>query len=179
MIIAVDAMGGDNAPFEVVKGVYEASSIINDVRILLVGDETKINECFGKLEVKKPENVDILHTDVFVTMVDVNKRAIGLCNVAIEKNNISNAKVLESNIYENITESYDLIISNPPIRAGKNVVHGIILGAYEHLNKGGSMWCVIQKKQGAESALKALRETYQTVEIITKDKGYYIIKGIK
>ena len=70
MIIAVDAMGGDNAPFEIVKGVYEASSIINDARILLVGDENKINDCFEKLEVKKPENIDILHTDVFVTMED-------------------------------------------------------------------------------------------------------------
>ena len=117
--------------------------------------------------------------DVFVTMVDVNKRAIGLCNVAIEKNNLSNAKVLESNIYENITESYDLVVSNPPIRAGKSVVHGIILGAYEHLNEGGSMWCVIQKKQGAASAVKALQEVFKSVEIVEKDKGYEIIKATK
>lgn len=115
----------------------------------------------------------------FVTMVDVNLRAIKLCKLAIEKNNVSNANVLESNIYENITEKYDLIISNPPIRAGKSVVHSIIVGAYERLNDGGSMWCVIQKKQGAASAVKALKEVYKTVEIVEKDKGYEIIKATK
>ena len=116
---------------------------------------------------------------VSVSMVDVNLRAIGLCELAIKENNVSNAKVFESNIYENITESDDLIVSNPPIRAGKSVVHGIILGAYEHLNDGGSMWCVIQKKQGAASAVKALQEVFKVVEIVEKDKGYEIIKATK
>lgn len=114
-----------------------------------------------------------------VTMVDVNLRAIGLCELAIEKNNISNAKVLKSNVYENINDLYDVVVSNPPIRAGKSVVHSIILGAYEHLNEGGTLWCVIQKKQGASSAFKALQNCYKTVEIVEKDKGYEIIKATK
>ena len=41
------------------------------------------------------------------------------------------------------------------------------------------MYCVIQKKQGAPSAISALEEVYKTVEIVTKDKGYYIIKATK
>ena len=120
-----------------------------------------------------------IYKKIDVTMVDVNKRAIGLCELAIKENNILNARVFESNVYENVTDTYDLIISNPPIRAGKNVVHGIILGAYERLNCGGAMWCVIQKKQGADSAKKALKEVYKSVEVIEKDKGYEIIKAVK
>ena len=120
-----------------------------------------------------------IYPDVFVTMVDVNKRAIELCNSAIKENSVNNAEVFESYIYEKVTDKYDLIISNPPIRAGKSVVHGIIVGAYERLNDGGSMWCVIQKKQGAESAKKALKEIYKTVEVVEKDKGYEIIKAVK
>ena len=120
-----------------------------------------------------------IYPDVTVTMVDVNNRAIGLCENAIVKNNVKNAEVFESYIYEKVTDKYDLIISNPPIRAGKSVVHGIIVGAYEHLNDGGSMWCVIQKKQGAESAKKALKDVYKSVEVVEKDKGYEIIKAVK
>ena len=116
---------------------------------------------------------------VSVSMIDVNLRAIGLCELAIKENNVSNAKVFESNIYENVDGLFDTIVSNPPIRAGKSVVHGIILGAYDHLNDGGSMWCVIQKKQGADSAKKALNLLYKTVEVIEKDKGYEIIKATK
>ncbi len=120
-----------------------------------------------------------INKEVFVTMVDVNLRAIGLCELAIEKNKLTNAKVFESNVYENVNGKYDIVVSNPPIRAGKSVVHSILLGSYEHLNEGGSMWCVIQKKQGAESAKKALKALFKTVEVVQKDKGYEIIKAIK
>ena len=120
-----------------------------------------------------------LNQNINVTMVDVNKRAIMLCETAIKENKIENAKVFESNIYENVDQTFDLVISNPPIRAGKQVVHTIILDAYKYLNDGGSMYCVIQKKQGAPSAISALEEVYKTVEIVTKDKGYYIIKATK
>ncbi len=70
MVIAVDAMGGDNAPFEVVKGVNEAAKGLKDAEILLIGDENKINDCFKELEAEKPANVKILHTECFVTMED-------------------------------------------------------------------------------------------------------------
>ncbi|MBQ4570173.1 MAG: class I SAM-dependent methyltransferase [Bacilli bacterium] len=120
-----------------------------------------------------------INSDINVTMVDVNLRAIGLCKLAIEKNGLKNALVFESNVYENVVEKYDVIVSNPPIRAGKSVVHNIILGAYDHLVEDGSMWCVIQKKQGADSAKKALKELYKSVEVVEKDKGYEIIKATK
>ncbi len=117
--------------------------------------------------------------EILVTMVDVNLRAIALCEKAIEYNEIKNAKVFESNVYQNVNDTYDLIVTNPPIRAGKNIVHRILLDGINHLNKGGSLWCVIQKKQGAPSALKALETVYKEVEVVANDKGYWIIKAVK
>ena len=70
MIIAVDAMGGDNAPLQIVKGVYEAALELKDVEIALIGDEGRINECFKEIEATKPDNIKIVHTDVYVTMED-------------------------------------------------------------------------------------------------------------
>lgn len=120
-----------------------------------------------------------INPDIQVDMIDVNKRAINLAKENALLNKIDNVNIFESNVYENVTKEYDMIISNPPIRAGKQVVHTILREGKNHLVNGGCMYIVIQKKQGAESALKLLRETYKTVEIITKDKGYYIIKSIK
>lgn len=117
--------------------------------------------------------------NVLVNMVDVNLRAIDLAKQNMYNNNIKNTEIFVSNIYENVTKKYDVIVSNPPIRAGKKVVHGISLGAYEHLNEGGSYWCVIQKKQGAESLYKALANVFFIVEVVQKDKGYWIIKALK
>lgn len=70
MNIAVDAMGGDNAPLQVVKGVIEAAQEYTDVKITLVGDEGKINDSTKELNLVLPENVTIVHTDVAVTMED-------------------------------------------------------------------------------------------------------------
>ena len=110
-----------------------------------------------------------------VTMCDVNKRALHLAEKNCESNQVT-AKVLESNIYSNITDIYDLIITNPPIRAGKDVVYGILDEAREHLKVGGELWFVIRKDQGAKSTIKHLEEKYNC-EVVEKSKGFYIIRA--
>lgn len=120
-----------------------------------------------------------MYPDIKVDMVDVNLRAIELVKENIVNNGISNAQVFESNTYSNVTGEYDVIVTNPPIRAGKSVVHDIVLNGKNHLINGGKIYVVIQKKQGAESCLKAMKEVYASVDVIDKDKGYFIIKAIK
>lgn len=43
--IALDAMGGDNAPSEICKGAYEACNEFNDIEIILTGDTERIKSC--------------------------------------------------------------------------------------------------------------------------------------
>ena len=73
---------------------------------------------------------------------------------------------------------YDLIITNPPIRAGKEVVYGILDGARDRLKVDGELWMVIRKDQGAKSTITHLENIYN-VEVVTKSKGFYIIKAKK
>ena len=70
MRIAIDAMGGDNAPYEVVRGTCLSAPENKDAEIILIGDTEQINKCFEDLGTTKPENVTIVHTDVVVTMED-------------------------------------------------------------------------------------------------------------
>lgn len=114
-----------------------------------------------------------------VDMIDINERAIRLSCKNKTLNKIENVEIFVSNIYQNIVKKYDVIVSNPPIRAGKKIVHEIASKSFEFLNEDGTFWCVIQKKQGAESMLKLLIQIYQKVEIVEKDKGYWIIKAKK
>lgn len=116
--------------------------------------------------------------DVQSTMIDINSRAIDLAKKNAERNGVV-AHIFQSNIYENVSEKFDYIISNPPIRAGKKVVHEIIEGAFDHLNQGGSLTIVIQKKQGAPSAKAKMEDVFGNSEIIRKDKGYYILRSEK
>ena len=52
-------------------------------------------------------------------------------------------------------------------------------GAYDHLLPDGELDVVIQKKQGAPSAKQLMADTFGNVQIIHKDKGYYILQSIK
>lgn len=114
-----------------------------------------------------------------VMMCDVNLRAISLTEKNIKLNNVKNAKVIESNTYENINDKYDIIITNPPIRAGKKVVMDICLNAIDHLKEDGKIYIVINKKHGAESLLKNMKERYKNVDILNKKNGYFVIEGRK
>lgn len=107
-----------------------------------------------------------------VTLCDVNKRALHLTKRNLDENKVS-CNIIESNIYENIKEKYDVIITNPPIKAGKKVVLDFLVNAKEHLNDEGMLWYVMRKDQGAKSIAKILEEYYE-VKNIKKDKGFYI-----
>jgi len=113
-----------------------------------------------------------------VEMIDINQRAVELAVGNAQRNGIEQVDIHQSNIYETLHQKAS-ILSNPPIRAGKDVVHEILTGAYPLLKIDGTLTIVIQKKQGAPSAQKKMQETFGNAEIIKKDKGYYIIQSIK
>lgn len=115
-----------------------------------------------------------------VTMIDINERAIELAKENAALNDIRNVKIMQSDLYEAVTErEFDVILTNPPIRAGKTVVHRVFEEGHAYLKKGGSMWVVIQKKQGAPSAYDKLEQLYEEVAEVTKDKGYRIFRAKK
>ena len=115
---------------------------------------------------------------VQATMVDINNRALDLARKNAERNQVS-ATIFQSNIYEQVEGKFDHVISNPPIRAGKQVVHEIIEKSKDFLEDNGDLTIVIQKKQGAPSAKSKMEDVFGNCEIIKKDKGYYILKSVK
>ena len=115
---------------------------------------------------------------VQATMIDITHRALDLARKNAERNQVS-ATIFQSNIYEQVEGKFDHVISNPPIRAGKQVVHEIIEKSREFLKDGGDLTIVIQKKQGAPSAKSKMEDVFGNCEIIKKDKGYYILRSVK
>ena len=115
-----------------------------------------------------------------VTMIDLNERAVELAGENAKLNRVSNVTVLQSDLFERVRDrQFDAIVTNPPIRAGKAVVHRIFEEGFMLLAPGGSMWVVIQKKQGAPSAADKLETIFGAVEEVTKDKGYRIFRAVK
>jgi len=112
-------------------------------------------------------------------MSDVTKTAVELAKVNLQKNNIKNAIVIQSDLYENISDMFDFIITNPPIKVGKKVLTNLIEGAHKHLNIGGHIVLVIKKSHGKDSIKKYMEETFSNCEVLKREKGYYILKSEK
>ena len=111
--------------------------------------------------------------DVKGTMIDVNKRAVHLTKRNIEGNRVD-CDAFVSNVYEEVNDKYDLIITNPPIRAGKKVLIDILDGSKEYLTSDGECWFVMRKDHGVKTMIKTLENSFKC-QIIDKSKGFYIV----
>ena len=119
------------------------------------------------------EKVKILSTDV-------NERALELTKENIQKNNrTDDFEVRKSFVFDNISENFDMILSNPPIRAGKQVIFEIYEKSFFHLNKNGKFYCVIQTKHGAKSTKKKLEELFGNCTTLVIEAGYRIFRCVK
>lgn len=113
-----------------------------------------------------------------LVLSDVNERALSLARRNLQKNG-AQAEVIESDGFSALEGTFDHVVTNPPIRAGKAVIYGMFDTAFERLTPGGTLTIVIRKQQGAPSALKHLQEKFGEAEIIARGGGYWIIRAVK
>ena len=113
-------------------------------------------------------------------MIDINATAVKLSNENLMKNNVQHsAKAWVSNGFENITDDYDFIVTNPPIKTGKKLLFELMDGVHKHLKQTGTLTLVIRKDHGMESLKKYLIELFGNCEIIDRNKGFYILQCVK
>ncbi len=117
------------------------------------------------------------YPDTDVTMADVNHRALALAKDNAEKNGVS-LRCLESDgMAALMTEKFDTVMTNPPIRAGKQVIYRMFADIATCLAPGGSLYLVIRKQQGAESCMKYLKTLYAQVEKLSRSEGFWVLKA--
>ncbi|MFU8793448.1 MAG: class I SAM-dependent methyltransferase [Acholeplasmataceae bacterium] len=165
------------------RGVFSKSGLDYGTRFLL---ETLVIEphmvhvldmgCgYGPIGLYLAKTYPFLHVD----MADVNTRALDLVNENIKTNQVDNVRVFESDLFENIKGQYDMIVTNPPIRAGKKVIFKLYEDAHHYLKDDGTLAVVIQKKQGAPSTYEKLKTLFDIVEVLDKSKGFWAILAKK
>lgn len=115
-----------------------------------------------------------------VLLSDVNERALSLAEQNKRQNGIENISIIKSDGLEEVkSRSFSAIITNPPIRAGKRVVYTMFHDALSTLKKGGQLWVVIRKKQGAPSAERELAKLFNNVTVVGRNKGFFILRSTK
>ena len=113
-----------------------------------------------------------------VTMSDVNRRALDLAAKNAQSNGVQ-AQCVQSDGLDAVEGPFDLIVTNPPIRAGKQVIYRLFAQSADKLSPGGALYLVIRKQQGAESAIKYLKTIFSQVDTVEKSGGFWVIRCIK
>lgn len=111
-----------------------------------------------------------------VDMCDVNQRAISLSRKSLDEQKLK-ANTFISDAYSTVEKKYDYILSNPPIRVGKQKLYEIVMNAKYCLNENGEVWLVVRKDKGADSLVRDMKNIYNEVVVVEKKKGFYIIRA--
>ena len=156
------------------KGELDAGSrLLLDALPPLSGDVLDLGCGWGAIGVA----VARANKQARVVMADVNHRALGLARDNCQRNQVT-AEVIESDGMSAVMgRAFDAIITNPPIRAGKQVIYKMFADAAVSLKEGGALYLVIRKQQGAESCMKYLKTLYQQVEKLDKSAGFWVLKA--
>ena len=114
-----------------------------------------------------------------VTLADVNLRALSWAEKNAERNGVR-VSCLESDGFSALEgRIFDAVITNPPIRAGKQVIYRLFREAFDHLSPGGSLFLVIRKQQGAESCIRYLEGFFASVEKLDRSAGFWVLQARK
>ena len=110
-----------------------------------------------------------------IVMSDVNLRALDLARKNAADNGVK-ASVVESDGLASVPGEFDFILTNPPIRAGKQTIYAIFASCAEKLKENGELYLVIRRQQGAESAVKYLKGVFAAVDTVDKSGGFWVIR---
>jgi len=110
---------------------------------------------------------------------EINLDALSLVKESSIKNQVNNIIASYSDGFNSVDITADLIIINPPIKAGKKVYYKMFEDSIKHLRDDGIFMIVMKKNHGALSALDKLKSLYDVVDIVRKKRGFYVIKAQK
>ena len=113
-----------------------------------------------------------------VTMADVNIRALDLSRENAKRNRAEVICAESDGMAAFMGRKFDTVVTNPPIRAGKQVIYKMFADCASCLKPGGSLYLVIRKQQGAESCIRYLQTIYRSVEKLDKSGGFWVLRAV-
>jgi len=110
-----------------------------------------------------------------IVMTDINERAVDLARENSEYNGVKST-VYQGDCFSALPSGdiYDLILLNPPIRAGKAQNFEMLNNAKNFLRDSGRIYVVVRTKQGADSFKRELEKIYNNVSQVGQGSGFKV-----
>jgi len=176
-------VGGRLYVFETDRGVFSYRGVDRGTRLLLEAlhvrptDEILDVGCgYGVIGIMAASQAPLGRA----VLVDVNERAVELSRRNAARAGLRNVEVRQGSLYEPVAgETFDLIVTNPPIRAGRGVVRAIIEGARAHLRPGGTFYLVARTAQGAKTLGRLIAQVFGNAEEVERGGGFRVYRAVK
>ena len=171
---------GIDLVFQTDAGVFSRGEVDTGTRLLLEalpeemhGDILDLGCGWGVIGIsiarKWPETT--------VTLADVNTRALRLSAENAERNRAEVICAESDGLAAFKGKTFDAVVTNPPIRAGKQVIYRMFADAAACLKPEGALYLVIRKQQGAESCIRYLQTIFSRVEKLDRSGGFWVLKA--
>jgi len=175
---------GQEYEFYTSSGVFSRKRIDNGTRLLIEnmvlpeeGSVLDLGCGYGPIGIVAAR----MNPNIKVYITDINERATKLAARNINRNKVTNIKVVQGNLYESVKEkTFNVILTNPPISAGiHKIVTPMIQESIIHLEPEGSLQLVVQSNKGGKTLTKLMQNTYSNVEVLARGSGYRVLQSLK
>ncbi len=161
------------------SGVFSASRLDPGTRVLLdtvpppppAGDLLDLGTGYGPVALAMAARAP----GATVWAVDVNTRALDLCAGNAARAGLGNVRCVPPD-HPALPAEFAGLWSNPPIRIGKEALHGMLAGWLGRLAAGGRGYLVVQRNLGADSLHRWLREQGWPTARIASRAGYRVLE---
>ena len=171
---------GKHLRFRTDSGVFSIGELDTGTRLLLdalpeeMGGELLDLGCgWGPVGI----SLKAVWPEAVVVLADVNRRALALSRENAKANGVDVTCVESDGMAAFRDRTFDAVITNPPIRAGKQVIYAMFADAAACLRPNGALYLVIRKQQGAESCMKYLKTLYGQVEKLDRSGGFWVLRA--
>ncbi len=163
------------------SGVFSKKKLDNASKLLIENAEIKQNQkvldlgCgYGVMGMALKK----FHPSLQVTLSDISQRALKLARLNKKELDLD-VKIKKSDLFSNINEKFDVIITNPPYAAGRQTCFDIITQSINFLKPGGTLQLVARHKKGGKVLGEKIQEVYGNLDDSKKGSGFRIYKGKK
>lgn len=113
------------------------------------------------------------------TASDVSDRAVLYTKKNAKKYKLD-IEVIQSSLFEGMQDkTFDVILTNPPYVAGREMCIAFIEESFKHLNKGGSLQLVARHNKGGKFLGERMKELFGNCDFLAKGSGFRIYRSIK
>ena len=151
--------------------LLETAKILDDMRILDLGCGWGAVGCF--MATRAPQSR--------IVMCDINGVAAQVALRNAQENGLTNVAAFCGDGASALkSESFDVVVCNPPVRAGNAVIAKLFDDSLRVLaSDGGALWIVLRTAQGAKSWQKRLGNQFGNCEKVAMRGGFRVLKSVK